>query len=60
MKHLKRGLEDLTKFKNRVAKLYGMNRLSAQNFNRLNNKIINLHEFTEEVIIDEKSSSKKT
>lgn len=39
-----KGVEDLAKVKNRVARLYGAGRISQDDFQRLNDKITKLHE----------------
>jgi len=50
MKELRtKGIEELGKVKNRVARLYGMGRISLADFERLNDKIIELENLMKEV-----------
>lgn len=37
-----KGVEELEKFKNRVARLYGMNRISLEDFTRVHDKVTDL------------------
>ena len=50
MKGLKtKGLEEIDNLKNRVTKLYGMRRISEEDFQRLHNKVAELKDLIEEV-----------
>ena len=39
-----RGIEELENFKNRIARSYGMGKIDKKNFERLNDKVIELIE----------------
>jgi len=39
-----KGVEELGQLKNRVSRLYGMGRIGHEDFNRLNEKILDLEE----------------
>lgn len=51
MKGLKtKGMEEVEAVQKRIIKLYGMNRLTEEEFNMLNDRVIELKKAVEEVI----------
>lgn len=44
-----KGIEELSKLKNRVARLYGMGRISTEDFNKLNTPLQTLEILLKEV-----------
>lgn len=44
-----KGMEEVNSFKNRITRLYAMDRISEEDFNRLHDKVSELKELIEEV-----------